>query len=377
MKKMKSNSNTKLLMLIVPVALAGIVFAAFFLNEKEEEIPDTHLQQQAVVLPDAESEDKPASKIEAYKQEELDRLHRRRENDASIVTSSDFFRDVESEETLKGGNNIEVATGESIVEMYETTVSGPAEPKLNTNTNNKQKNNAVENNNNKKSWVAATTASTEESNIDKLYNKANEPTVSSSIHEQNTSTTTQTPVSTSTVTEKNDDENGSIIQDGKRRRNKNTTSPAERNLIAACIHGDQTITTGGAVRMRLLEGININNTAIPANTLFYGVASTGNDRLQIRVDNIKYGNAIIQVQYTIYDVDAIQGLNLPDNIKHELAKKGKSAAIDNVDLSTGGGTVGNIITSGVNTIKSVVQKEEGEIKVALKANYKLFITTSK
>jgi conjugative transposon TraM protein len=279
---------------------------------------------------------------------------------------------VESEETLKGGNNIEAATGESIIEMYETTVSGPAEPKLNTNTNNKPKNNAVENNNNKKSWVAATT-STEESNIDQLYNETKKTTASSSTQHQ---TITQTPVSTTTVAEK-DDENNSIIPDGKRRRSKSTISPAERNLIAACIHGDQTITTGGAVRMRLLEGININNTAIPANTLFYGVATIGNDRLQIRVDNIKYGNAIVQVQYTIYDVDAIQGLNLPDNIKHELAKKGKSAAIDNVDLSTGGGTVGNIVTSGVNTIKTVIQKEEGEIKIALKANYKLFITTSK
>ena len=62
------------------------------------------------------------------------------------------------------------------------------------------------------------------------------------------------------------------------------------NLFRACIHGDQTVVTGSTVRMRLLQDVTLSGMKIPANTLFYGVATLGANRLDVVVSNLKVGD---------------------------------------------------------------------------------------
>lgn len=45
-----------------------------------------------------------------------------------------------------------------------------------------------------------------------------------------------------------------------------------RNTIAVCIHQDQTLTYGQAVRLRLLEPMQAGNIVVPKNTLVAGTA---------------------------------------------------------------------------------------------------------
>lgn len=81
-----------------------------------------------------------------------------------------------------------------------------------------------------------------------------------------------------------------IVENGKRRRRSQFTIDQKVNLIKAAIYGDQTIVSGSAVRMRLLEPLWVGGVEIPANTIFYGNASVGSTRLKITVENIRYGN---------------------------------------------------------------------------------------
>lgn len=49
----------------------------------------------------------------------------------------------------------------------------------------------------------------------------------------------------------------------------------ERNTIKACVHDNQTITDGQAVRLRLLEAMRAGTTVIPQNTLVTGIGKVG------------------------------------------------------------------------------------------------------
>ncbi len=110
-------------------------------------------------------------------------------------------------------------------------------------------------------------------------------------------------------------------ENGLRVRRLPASIPGNSNLFKACIHGDQTVVTGSTVRMRLLQDVTISGMKIPANTLFYGVATLGANRLDIVVSNLKVGDNLNPVSVVVFDNDAMEGLNLPNNLKANAAKR--------------------------------------------------------
>lgn len=149
-------------------------------------------------------------------------------------------------------------------------------------------------------------------------------------------------------------------------------------MIKAAIYGDQTIVSGSAVRMRLLEPLWVGGVEIPANTIFYGNASVGSSRLKITVENIRYGKYISPVAFTIFDSDAIEGLNLPNNMKAEAARKMEQGLLQGVQLPISSiGTVTSEVTSAITATtqvaKQILNQSLSQVKVHLKANYTMYI----
>jgi len=165
---------------------------------------------------------------------------------------------------------------------------------------------------------------------------------------------------------------------GARTRTAASTVKNSKNLVAACIHGDQVVTSGGTVRMRLLEDMKIGDVVIPASTIFYGVAQLGADRMSVKVESMKYGSYIAKTEIVIYDNDAIEGLNLPDNIKAQISKLSATQSSSGLDVdvptsSVGGGIVKGAVKSVAGAIKNIGVNRIQEIKVNLKSNYKIYI----
>lgn len=69
-----------------------------------------------------------------------------------------------------------------------------------------------------------------------------------------------------------------------------------RNTIPACVHGNQTITDGQAVRLRLLEPMQVAGVRIPRNTLVVGAARVQGERLGIDITSLEYRGTIIPVE---------------------------------------------------------------------------------
>lgn len=90
-----------------------------------------------------------------------------------------------------------------------------------------------------------------------------------------------------------------------------------RNTIAACIHQDQTLTDGQAVKLRLLEPMQAGNIVVPKNTLVAGTAKVQGERLDILVSSIEYAGNIIPVELAVFDTDGQKGLSVPSSMEQE------------------------------------------------------------
>lgn len=82
-----------------------------------------------------------------------------------------------------------------------------------------------------------------------------------------------------------------------------TTGQSEKNTIKACIHDNQTITDGQAVRMRLLEPMRAGETVIPRNALVTGMGKIAGERLGISITSLEYRGLIVPVELTVIDSD--------------------------------------------------------------------------
>lgn len=169
-----------------------------------------------------------------------------------------------------------------------------------------------------------------------------------------------------------------VNENGKRQRRPQYAIPGKKNLVKAAIYGDQTIVSGTPVKMRLLEPLLISGVEIPANTIFSGSASVGASRLKIAIENFRYGTYMSPVSFVIYDNDAIEGLNLPNNMKAESARKMEQGLLQGVQLPISSiGTVTSEVTSAITAstqvAKLLLNQSLSQIKVHLKANYQIFL----
>ena len=90
-----------------------------------------------------------------------------------------------------------------------------------------------------------------------------------------------------------------------------------KNTVAACIHQDQTLTDGQAVKLRLLEPMQAGNIVVPKNTLVAGTAKVQGERLDILVSSIEYAGNIIPVELAVFDTDGQKGLYVPSSMEQE------------------------------------------------------------
>ena len=152
-----------------------------------------------------------------------------------------------------------------------------------------------------------------------------------------------------------------------------------KNTVAACIHQDQTLVDGQAVKLRLLEPMQAGNIVVPKNTLVAGTAKVQGERLDILVSSLEYAGNIIPVELAVYDSDGQKGLSVPSSLEQEAAKE----AMANIGAGLGtsisfaqsaGQQVAMDITRGLMQGGSqYLAKKFRTVKVHLKANYQVML----
>ena len=152
-----------------------------------------------------------------------------------------------------------------------------------------------------------------------------------------------------------------------------------KNTVAACIHQDQTLADGQAVKLRLLEPMQAGNIVVPKNTLVAGTAKVQGERLDILVSSIEYAGNIIPVELAVFDTDGQKGLSVPSSMEQEafneaMANIGSGLGTSISFAQSAGQQVAMDVTRGLlQGTSGYLAKKFRTVKVKLKAGYKVML----
>ena len=152
-----------------------------------------------------------------------------------------------------------------------------------------------------------------------------------------------------------------------------------KNTVAACIHQDQTLTDGQAVKLRLLEPMQAGSIVVPKNTLVAGTAKVQGERLDILVSSIEYAGNIIPVELAVFDTDGQKGLSVPSSMEQEafneaMANIGSGLGTSISFAQSAGQQVAMDVTRGLlQGTSGYLAKKFRTVKVKLKAGYKVML----
>ena len=152
-----------------------------------------------------------------------------------------------------------------------------------------------------------------------------------------------------------------------------------KNTVAACIHQEQTLTDGQAVKLRLLEPMQAGNIVVPKNTLVAGVAKVQGERLDITVSSIEHAGNIIPVELAVFDTDGQKGLSVPSSMEQEafneaMANIGSGLGTSISFAQSAGQQVAMDVTRGLlQGTSGYLAKKFRTVKVKLKAGYKVML----
>lgn len=382
---MKTNiflkDKNKLLM-IIPIVLGGLFLYVFFVHDtSSKEVAENEKERQSVLLePDSEAKDKALNKIEAYKQDEREEKEKQRIMDESQVRGSDFYFDLQNR-----NEKYDQATLEKIRKMRRDPYSdvmgeyGSSDSHLSEQLEKQLA--SIEDEEELKEIIREARKNAEirkELEQNNVYRQKIYKRIIGYDQEKKKAENPTKPKPGSAMDSLVSNQPIYIAENGKRTRRQQASMPSSNTLFKACIHGDQTVVTGSTVRMRMLEDAVVCGMKIPANTLFYGVATLGANRLEVVVNNLKVGNTISPVSFVIFDNDAMEGLNLPNNMKAQAAKRMQQGLVQNIDMPLASiGTMTSEITSAVNATtqiaKQILNMKLSQVKVHLKSNYQMYI----
>ena len=382
---MKTNNFLKdknKLLMIIPIVLGGLFLYLFFVHDtSSKEVAENEKERQSVLLePDSEAKDKALNKIEAYKQDEREEKEKQRIMDESQVRGSDFYFDLQNR-----NEKYDQATLEKIRKMRRDPYSdvmgeyGSSDSHLSEQLEKQLA--SIEDEEELKEIIREARKNAEirkELEQNNVYRQKIYKRIIGYDQEKKKAENPTKPKPGSAMDSLVSNQPIYIAENGKRTRRQQASMPSSNTLFKACIHGDQTVVTGSTVRMRMLEDAVVCGMKIPANTLFYGVATLGANRLEVVVNNLKVGNTISPVSFVIFDNDAMEGLNLPNNMKAQAAKRMQQGLVQNIDMPLASiGTMTSEITSAVNATtqiaKQILNMKLSQVKVHLKSNYQMYI----
>lgn len=163
-----------------------------------------------------------------------------------------------------------------------------------------------------------------------------------------------------------------------------TNEETKKNTIKACVHDNQTIIDGQAVRMRLLEPMRAGNTVLPKNAIVTGMARIVGDRLDISISTLEHQGMIIPVELTVIDTDGQQGIFIPGSMELNAIKEvaanmgGNLGTTINLNQQSAGQQILTDLGKGaIQGASQYISKKMRIVKVHLKAGYNLMLYQDK
>ena len=169
----------------------------------------------------------------------------------------------------------------------------------------------------------------------------------------------------------------------ERNRSFNTavgvTTVSDRNTIAACVYGAQSVTDGQAVRLRLLEPMAVADRIIPRNAVVIGAAKIQGERLDIEITSLEYAGTIIPVEVEVYDTDGQPGIFIPNSMEMNAVREvaanmgGSLGSSINISTNAGAQLASDLGKGLIQGTSQYIAKKMRTVKVHLKAGYRVML----
>jgi len=154
----------------------------------------------------------------------------------------------------------------------------------------------------------------------------------------------------------------------------NTTEEENNNAIEAVVHANQVLVNGAVIKLRLATDIYINGTLIPKDNFVFGTASLNDERLEIEINSIRNNKSLFPVKLEVYDMDGLPGIYIPGAITRDVAKQSADNGLQLMELTSMDPSVkAQAAAAGINTVKTMLSKKVKQVKVMVKAGYKVLL----
>ncbi|WP_350288977.1 conjugative transposon protein TraM [uncultured Croceitalea sp.] len=119
----------------------------------------------------------------------------------------------------------------------------------------------------------------------------------------------------------------------------------------------QVIKANNRLEMRTLNEVTINGTAIPKNTVFFGIVSFKPNRILLKIRNI----AEFPLSFKAYDFrDGLEGIYIVNSFREEVRKQVIGDAVNDINVPG---------IPQVRGLKSIFQRSNRLVKVTVNPNY--------
>ena len=162
-----------------------------------------------------------------------------------------------------------------------------------------------------------------------------------------------------------------------------TAEAAGKNTITACVQGDQTITDGQTVKLRLLEPMRVSGRTVPRNATLVGSARLQGERLEIGITSLEHQGNIIPVELEVYDNDGQAGIFIPGSMEIDAAKEiganmGSSLGSSiNISTDAGAQLASDLGKGVIQGVSQYISKRMRTVRVHLKSGYRVLLYQEK
>lgn len=148
--------------------------------------------------------------------------------------------------------------------------------------------------------------------------------------------------------------------------------------IPARIASDQKAAQGATVRLQLQDSIRPNGLIIPRGHELFGTCRITNQRLLLDIKNIRLGTSIIPVDFSVYSLDGMVGINAPEAVLGDAATSGADDAIRGIGLYGIDQSVATQVAgAGIDAAKNIFSRQLRKVKVKLRAGQPILLRNNK
>jgi len=170
-----------------------------------------------------------------------------------------------------------------------------------------------------------------------------------------------------------DEEASSVVKKVREESNYfNTLSVNEKesSMIKAIVDEDIKAVDGSRVRLRLLDDIEINDVVLKKGSYLYCVMSGfGSQRVKGKVESVMVDDHLEKVSLSVYDLDGLEGLYVPESRFREAAKDvGGQALQSNMNVVDGMSTSTSFVSWASNAMQNGYQRVANAVSKNIRKN---------